>query len=268
MEDIINELISIVKKAGEEVLEVYDRADHGVEYKDDKSPLTEADKRSNDVIIEGLKRIAPLVPVISEENKEVPFNERKDWDKFWLVDPLDGTKEFINRNGEFTLNIALLEKKRPVLGIVYVPVKGIIFVGEKGKGAKKIDVSTGSEEEISICKGPGEEKLKAVASRSHINEETKNVVESLNADMVSAGSSLKFTLVASGEAHFYPRLGPTWEWDTAAGHAVAESAGAIVTDLEGNDLEYNKEVLKHKGFIVSMPGLIDRVVKEVKRALN
>ena len=261
---IIEELIGLVRKAGEEVLEVYNAEENiGLEYKDDDSPLTEADRRSNSIITEGLKSLTPGIPVISEENRSIPYQERKNWDKFWLVDPLDGTKEFIKRNGEFTLNIALIEKGVPVFGIVSIPVKGMIYYGSKGEGAFSLSLTSGKTEKIFNKDVVQPDGPKAVASRSHLSEKTKILVEALGANMVNAGSSLKLILVAKGEADFYPCFGPTHEWDTAAGHAIAEAAGAIVCGLDGNPLRYNKEIFKHDGFLVCTPSIKEKVIKQI-----
>ncbi len=258
---MIEELIGLIRKAGEEVLEVYDAGKNiGLEYKDDNSPLTEADRRSNNTITEGLKNLTPDIPVISEENRSIPYEERKNWGKFWLVDPLDGTKEFIKRNGEFTLNIALIEEGEPVFGMVSIPAKGMIYYGSKGEGAFSLSLTSEKTEKISNKDAVRAGKLKAVASRSHLSEKANLLVEALGADMVNAGSSLKFILVAKGEADFYPRFGPTHEWDTAAGHAIAEAAGAVVCGLDGKPLEYNKEIFKHDGFLVCTPSIKDKVI--------
>ncbi len=267
MKDMIPDLIKIVRRAGEAILEVYNAADFSVEYKPDESPLTEADMRSNRIILEGLGKITPDIPIISEESKDVPYEQRSSWDKFWLVDPLDGTKEFINRNGEFTVNIALVEDITPVLGVILVPVKGDIFIGEKDKGSYRLPVSGEDKVRIEARKGLPE-KLTAVASRSHLSDKARIFLENMYSDMINAGSALKFTLVAGGEADLYPRFGPTWEWDTAAGHAIAEAAGAVVCDLRGNSLSYNKKVLKHEGFLVCAPGVKDKALEEISNITN
>jgi 3'(2'), 5'-bisphosphate nucleotidase len=264
-DSIISGLVELIRRAGEEVLEVYDAADIGLEHKDDKTPLTEADRRSDAVITEGLKALTPDIPVISEESRSIPHEERKDWERFWLVDPLDGTKEFVSRNGEFTLNIALIEGGSPAFGMVGVPVKGMIYYGSTDKGAFGLPAGGGEKERISVKGRRRGEKLVAVASRSHLKEETKEMIKALDGEMVNAGSSLKFVLVAKGEADLYPRLGTVHEWDAAAGHAVAEAAGAVVCGLDGKPLVYNKETFKHDGFLVCAPEIKDRVIEAIKR---
>jgi 3'(2'), 5'-bisphosphate nucleotidase len=268
MNDLIPKLIDITREAAEEALKIYNTADFGIEHKEDKTPLTEADRRSNIVITEGLEKLHSDIPVISEENQSIPYKERKNWDRFWLVDPLDGTKEFIKRNGEFTINIALMEDGHPVLGVVSAPVKGIIYYGMKGEGAFGLPAGGGQQEKIHVPSAPDIERIKAVASRSHFSEKAKLLMEALDAEMINAGSSLKFVTVAKGEADFYPRFGPTHEWDTAAGHAIAEAAGAVVCGLDGQPLSYNKEDLRHNGFLVSNPRIKDRVVKEIAKVLK
>ncbi|MEA3489716.1 MAG: 3'(2'),5'-bisphosphate nucleotidase CysQ [Candidatus Omnitrophota bacterium] len=262
---MIHELTDLIRKADEAVLKVYDAADFGVEYKEDDSPLTEADRVSNSIIIEGLRGIAPDIPVISEENAEVPYGERKKWKRFWLVDPLDGTKEFIKRNGEFTINIALIEEGDPVLGMISVPVQRKICYGSSGKGA--FCVCDPGEKARSISVSTADRNPVAVVSRSHLSEKTAKLIRILDAETIGAGSALKFTLVAGGEADIYPRLGPTWEWDTGAGHAIAEAAGAVVCGLGGQSLVYNKEKLKHDGFLVCVPALKDRVLAEIRKVI-
>jgi len=249
----VKDIIAIAQQAGKAILEIYNQPIK-VEYKDDKSPLTAADKASNDVINEGLQRLYPQIPILSEENREVAFEERKDWDCFWLVDPLDGTKEFIKRNGEFTVNIALIKDGKPVLGVVDLPVKSETYYASTLIGAHKI--IDGNSKEINTIK-PTKEKLIVMASRSHLNEDTQAFIDEQKkyfdaVDFISAGSSLKLCFVAEGKAHMYPRYAPTMEWDTGAGQAVAECAGASVTQAGTNKaLEYNKENLLNPYFLVS-----------------
>lgn len=249
----IKDIVAIAQKAGKAILEIYNKPIE-VEYKDDKSPLTAADKASNEVINEGLLRLYPEIPVLSEENREVAFEERKDWDCFWLVDPLDGTKEFIKRNGEFTVNIALIKNGKPVLGVVDLPVKSETYYASSLIGAHKI---VEGESQIIKAAKPTKEKLIIMASRSHLNDDTQAFIDEQKkhfdeVDFISAGSSLKLCFVAEGKAHMYPRYAPTMEWDTGAGQAVAECAGASVTQA-GTDmpLEYNKENLLNPYFLVS-----------------
>jgi len=265
---MIERLINIVRKADAAILEVYNSAETDIEYKSDSSPLTEADRRSNKTITDGLREYFPDIPVMSEENEAVNAAEREAWDRFFLVDPLDGTKEFIKRNGEFTVNIALIENGIPVIGVISIPVRGQIYYGIKGKGAFLIPERSASPEPIICPPVPaGAYRLVAAVSRSHLSEKTEEVVKGLDADTVSAGSSLKFMMVAEGKADLYPRMGPTWEWDTAAGDAIARSAGALFCDLAGRPLEYNKESLKHDGFLVCRPEIKDKILSEISKVI-
>jgi 3'(2'), 5'-bisphosphate nucleotidase len=248
-------LLGAAWRAGAAILDVYGR-DFEVDYKEDASPLTEADRASNEVIMEFLHEAHAETPVISEENKQLAYEERRDWGRFWLVDPLDGTKEFVKRNGEFTVNIALVEDGAPVVGVVLRPVTGTTYVGIAGEGAWRIE---GEGEPEKIGGGShysGLAEVKVVASRSHLTPEVEEFVEQLRAqgkavDFLSAGSSLKLCLVAEGKADVYPRFGPTMEWDTGAAHAVAAAAGRRVLNAETrDDLRYNKESLLNPFFIV------------------
>jgi len=249
----IQEVISVAQEAGKAIMRIYD-TDFGVEDKADKSPLTAADRESNAVIIARLQAAYPEIPIISEENKEVPYAERAAWDWFWLIDPLDGTKEFIKRNGEFTVNIALVHQGKPVLGVIYVPAQGVTYYASEGQGAHKVEAD-GSARQISV-KEPDPHKLVLIGSRSHPSPEFDAYLNEKQAqyqevDFVAAGSSLKLCLVAEGIADVYPRLGPTMEWDTGAGHAIALEAGASVRVYgQDQDLRYNKENLLNPFFIV------------------
>lgn len=251
----INLLLAIAKQSGQAILEVYNKP-FDVELKDDKSPLTEADKRSNAVIMQGLMANWPAIPVISEENKLVPYDERKNWTRFWLVDPLDGTKEFIKRNGDFTVNIALIENGQPVLGVVYAPVLNYTCFGAKGIGSFVSDRGGPFVQIIAQPHYSTLQKVKVVGSRSHLTDETLAFVEKLKeqgkeVDFVSKGSSLKLCMVAEGKADVYPRFGPTMEWDTGAAHAVALYAGRSVNNAQtGTELTYNKPDLLNPFFIV------------------
>lgn len=248
---LIQPLLKIARKAGDAILEIYkNEEDFGIESKDDNSPLTRADKAANQVICDALENLDPAYPIISEENKAIPYSARKDFEYCWLVDPLDGTKEFIKRNGEFTVNIALLHKNKPVLGVVYAPVLDEMYWGIKGKGAflKKGD----NLQQLTIAPfRMDDEGLHIVSSRSHMNDATKAFVEKLNAPkLVSKGSSLKFLMIAKGEAAVYPRVAPTMEWDTGAAQIVLEEAGGKVLHYEtGEPLTYNKENLLNPFFI-------------------
>jgi 3'(2'), 5'-bisphosphate nucleotidase len=248
----VQNIVKIAREAGEKILEIYQTTDFDVEMKADNSPLTRADIASHEHIVGRLQALDPQIPVLSEESKDVSYAERSLWTRFWLVDPLDGTKEFIKRNGEFTVNIALVEKGNVVLGVVHTPVLGVTHYAVKGGGAFKQDQKdTKSIKASHHVNGT----LQVVASRSHAGQETQDLLTALSKDyavnLVSKGSALKLCLVAEGAAHFYPRLGPTMEWDTAAAQCVAEEAGAVVTDIKGEKLRYNKENLLNPFFIVN-----------------
>lgn len=248
--------------AGDEIMKVY-ASDFSVEHKEDASPLTLADKNAHDVIVRLLASLN--IPVMSEEGKELPYEERKKWKKLWIVDPLDGTKEFVKRNGEFTVNIALVEDRSPVLGVIFQPVTKVLYAGAKGIGSYKIpgpDFDTSSLDAVlksgkRIPQKKEGRKFTVVASRSHMSQETMALVNDLKKehteiDLVSAGSSLKFCLVAEGSADIYPRFAPTMEWDTAAGQAIAEQSGKTVIDHKtGKPMLYNRENLLNNWFMVS-----------------
>ncbi len=238
----------IAIEAGRKILDIYDQ-DFDVSDKEDGSPLTEADEKSHAVILRLLTELTPDIPVLSEESEYVDYNKRKSWHQFWLVDPLDGTKEFVKRNGEFTVNIALIDGRRPVLGVVYVPVTGLCYSACHGQGAFRKEGPCASEE-IRVRQYDGGKPV-VVASRSHASDELQAYLDKIgDCDFVSMGSSLKFCLVAQGSADIYPRLGPTSEWDTAAAQCVVELAGGHVTDLEGNPLSYNKSNILNPHFLV------------------
>lgn len=257
----IQELIEIAIAAGKATLEIYEQ-DFEVIQKADDSPLTLADQKSNTVIIEGLKQltVGSDLPIISEETKLLPYEERKDWDFFWLIDPLDGTKEFIKKNGEFTINIALVEKNTPVVGVIYVPVKEVTYYAVAGEGAFMIDAG-GNKSKLELRDIKDIDELLIVASRSHSSPEVEAYVEEkkkqfAKVNYVAAGSSLKFCLLAEGKADVYPRLAPTMEWDTGAGHIIAKEAGAeVLVYGESYELQYNKENLLNPHFIVKAPSL-------------
>ena len=250
-------------EAGKVIMEVYNTA-FDIEIKDNKSPLTEADKKANDVINSYL--VNTEIPIISEENKQIDYNTRKNWTTCWLVDPVDGTKEFIKRNGEFTVNIALVTNGKPELGVIYVPaIKTIYVANVKTKTAFKTELESHNAAledvikfaKLLIPKIPRSNHVKVVSSRSHISEETLNFIETIKnngkiVDVVSKGSSLKFCLVAEGLANVYPRFAPTMEWDTAAGQAICNAVGIDVISKETNEsLSYNKEILLNPSFLVS-----------------
>ena len=235
-------------EAGKAIMEVYE-SDFAVQTKDDRSPLTEADKRSHAIIKPILEREFPGVPVLSEEGRDIPYAERKDWDCFFLVDPLDGTKEFIKRNGQFAVLIAYIVFNKPIFGLVTAPAQGMVsYYGGPNLGAFR--VTDGKEEAIHTRKPQPGEPLTIVESASHPSPEMEDFLKQYTiGERIAAGSALKFCRVAEGAAHFYPRLGPTMEWDTAAGQAILEGAGGSFTHLDGSPFEYNKEVLKNPGFL-------------------
>lgn len=244
------EVGEITRLAGAAIMEIYETEDFGVEMKSDDSPLTKADKAGNDVIVAGLEALEFQAPIISEEGKGVAYEIRNQYKQFWLVDPLDGTKEFIKRNGEFTVNIALVEAGKPILGAVFVPATGELYYSAKGEGAWK--VSDGAPERIAAASFTMQDtNLRVVASRSHLNEGTQAFMDKLDQpEIVSRGSSLKIIELATGSAHLYPRLAPTMEWDTGAAHAILlEAGGKMVDDGTGKELRYNKENLLNPFFI-------------------
>lgn len=255
---MIQTVLNIAVQAGNAILEIY-KQDITVETKSDNSPLTIADKNANEIIVAGLKELDNSIPIISEENKLTDYSERKNWTKCWIVDPLDGTKEFIKKNGEFTVNIALVENGIPILGVVHVPAQHITYHAEKDKGSFKIE--SGQTKKLTIRKLAEDGVLKIVGSRSHQTPELLEYVvqqkaKFANVDFVAAGSSLKFCLLAEGKADVYPRLGLTMEWDTCAGQIVATEAGAEVLRCDNNQpLLYNRENLLNPFFIVKNPAL-------------
>ncbi len=249
MDQQLQRLLDIATAAGQAILAVYHQ-DFSVEHKDDDSPLTAADLASHKVISSGLAELDPRTPVLSEEGAAIPFDTRRAWRRYWLIDPLDGTREFVKRNGEFTVNIALVEDGRAVAGVVHVPVSGVSYLGRVGEGAWKIDAAgNASAIRVSPQRGP---TLRVAGSRSHAGDSLRRFLERIGEhEIVSMGSSLKLCLVAEGAADLYPRLGPTSEWDTAAAQAVVEAAGGQVTDTELEPLRYNsKESLLNPHFLV------------------
>ena len=266
MEINIESIKKIAKTAGNEILKIYNK-EFKIDFKKDNSPLTTADLAANEIIIKKLKKYN--LPIISEETKSIPFKIRKNWDSFWLIDPLDGTKEFIKKNGEFTVNIALAENNKPVLGVIYVPVKEALYFGAVGVGAHKtegsviagLDVENISIEElIGLSKKLPIETEKSVftvvGSRSHMSEETEAYINELReekgeVEIISAGSALKLCLVAEGVADQYPRFAPTMECDSCAGHAIANCAGKSVIDYKTkSEMVYNRKNLVNNWFLV------------------
>ncbi len=248
-QSLLEKAIQASEKACIEILEVYNSGDFQAELKGDNSPLTLADKKAHDAITSILQSLD--LPILSEEGKEISYDERKTWEYFWMVDPLDGTKEFLKRNGEFTVNIALIHKTKAVLGVVAVPVTGdIYYASEQGAFIKRKGIVKKLEYRGRInLQQPG---LRVVASRSHLNPDTQQFIDSLQQpSLVSSGSSLKFMLLAEGAADVYPRYAPTMEWDTAAAHAVVNAVGLKVLKQGSlEELTYNKENLLNPGFLV------------------
>jgi len=244
-------------KAGDEILKVYNSDDFGVESKSDESPLTKADKAAHYKIVELLED--SNLPILSEEGAEIPFDVRCKWDSFWMVDPLDGTKEFIKRNGEFTVNIALINKGVPVMGVVYTPVTKELFYAYETIGAFKEDSS--GVHKLSKSKDTELTNLRVVASRSHLNEATKSFMDKLvNPSIVSMGSSLKFLAIADSKADIYPRYAPTMEWDSAAAHGICSVLGIEVMNLETKEsVSYNKENLLNPFFIVAASDILKKL---------
>ena len=261
---LLLQTVNLIVLAGRSIMQIYSKP-FDVEYKEDHSPLTIADKISNDIISSGLKSTQfPLV--ISEEMTEIPYEERKDWKNFWLVDPLDGTKEFVKRNGEFTVNIALMNNGLPVFGLIYLPVPQTLYFAIKGRGAYRV-LDAGNftyqwmEQLMKVAEKlplfQPKKQYTIVASRSHLSPETESFINKEkekhgNVNTVSAGSSIKFCLVAEGKADTYPRFAPTMEWDSAAGQIIVEEIGKKVLNMETNKtLSYNKKSLLNPNFLVT-----------------
>jgi 3'(2'), 5'-bisphosphate nucleotidase len=253
----ISDVIRIAIDAGDAIMKIYNEGNFGVEMKSDNSPLTLADKASHEVIVKGLQSTG--IPVLSEESDEqVTFDVRKNWNQLWIVDPLDGTKEFIKRNGEFTVNIALVQNGVPVLGVVYAPALNKLYYGEIGNGAFLLEGDVTNAQAVSLSTGKFPEKFTMVGSRSHGSAETEAYIEEMKSkhgevDFVASGSSLKFCLLAERKAHAYPRFAPTMEWDTAAGHAVLSAAGGnVIVWPDKTELHYNREQLLNPWFLATI----------------
>lgn len=253
LEHNLNQLVDISRRAGAAILEWYD-GDMGITQKADNTPLTKADLASHELINAELTSLWPQIPVLSEESADITWQTRQGWQEYWLVDPLDGTREFIKHNGEFTVNIAMIRNHEPVLGIVYVPVTGICYFGARHYGAWRQHNNTPATA-IEV-RQPAAEPAVIVGSRSHANPELAGQLNKLGPhELISMGSSLKFCRVAEGLADFYPRLGPTSEWDTAAAQAVVEAAGGLVVRIDGTPLDYNtkKSYLNPNFFVFADP---------------
>jgi len=237
-EQLVEDIKKIALEAGDAIMEIYAQ-DIQVETKDDDSPLTQADLASHNTICAGLEKVSDL-PIISEESAKIGWEERSKWGTYWLIDPLDGTKEFIKRNGEFTVNIALIHNHKPIFGVVYAPVLETTYWGAVGKGGFKS--VKGETVEIKPTEPESLDGLSVVGSRSHLSPDMESFLKDFpNANIVPKGSSLKLCMVAEGAADIYPRLGPTSEWDTGAGHAVVTASGGTVCKTDGSDLLYNAE---------------------------
>jgi 3'(2'), 5'-bisphosphate nucleotidase len=242
----LNKIKNIAKDAGIAIMSIY-KKDFNIEYKDDKSPLTQADLKANDIICKALIELYPNIPIMSEENKEISYDVRKDWEYYWCIDPIDGTKEFIKKNDEFTINIALIHRNIPVLGVVYAPAQGDMYASKQGYGAYK------NNQKLPLKRA--DNKYIIVASKSHMSEETQNYIDSIKTnkqkELISKGSSLKLCMVADGIADIYPRLAPTMEWDTAAAHAIVLESGKKVYQYNTDDeIVYNKKNLLNPWFVV------------------
>lgn len=247
--DLAPHVVALARQAGQAILKVYEETDPAVDYKVDNSPLTQADLASHGVILNGLAHLSPEWPALSEESAEVPFERRKSWRYFWMIDPLDGTKEFLKRSGEFTVNIALMEASTPILGVVFAPVFQKMYFAAKNTGAYRAD---GEMVTRIRTRADGNGTVRTLMSRSHREQEDeleRFAGASEKREFISMGSSLKFCLIAEGAADVYPRLGPTMEWDTAAAQCILEEAGGRMTDLEGNPMKYNKPQLRNPGFL-------------------
>ena len=258
MENLLQLAIDAALEAGKEIMHIYDdpSQDFGIERKADNSPLTLADRAAHNCIVRHLEPTG--IPILSEEGAYLPYEERKAWKRLWVVDPLDGTKEFIKKNGEFTVNIALVEDGNPILGVIFVPATGVLYAGVVGEGAWKTapPPEEGRKESLPIEGEVGRGSFTIVVSRSHLSPETEEFIEEMRRkhgeiQLISSGSSLKICLVAEGSADIYPRFAPTMEWDTAAGDAIARAAGREVVDAKtGEPLVYNKPDLHNPWFIV------------------
>ncbi len=250
MLNLLSEIVSIAHQAGQAIMVVYDSPAGVVMRKEDNSPLTQADLAADRVINAGLEKLSLGWPILSEESAQIDFSIRKSWNRYWLIDPLDGTKEFIKHNGEFTVNIALIENGKPVLGVVYSPVLDICYYAEHGSGAF-VKRGSATAHAIHAQTNLSGQPLKIVSGRSHTSARTATLLNQIGQhESIRMGSSLKLCLVAEGSAHLYPRYGQTMEWDTAAAHAVVKEAGGVVNDAKGVELTYNKPDLHNPEFFV------------------
>lgn len=250
LKELLSPVIQTAYQAGKVIMEVYESG-FSVEEKSDHTPVTEADMAANNIIVKSLKELTPHLPILTEEAVPTPFSERQTWPRYWLIDPLDGTREFIKRNGEFTVNIALIDGHEPVMGVIYAPVIGVLYYAAKGQGAYK-QKSLDDPKAIHVReKTTG--KTIVTCGRSHPSEEIENFIMNIGEhDILRVGSALKSCLVAEGKADLYPRLGPTSEWDTAAAQCIVEEAGGAITDTKMQRLRYNtKDDLLNPHFFVA-----------------
>lgn len=240
----LEQVIVIAKAAGEAIMQVYS-TDFNVVKKDDNSPLTQADLVAHQVIVQALSKLTPDIAILSEESDSIAFETRRQWQQYWLIDPLDGTREFIKRNGEFTVNIAFIDQHQPVLGVVYAPVTGLLYYGSRGHGAyKQLEAKQPQKIRTRVL---NLKQPTVAGSRSHFSEKMQQFMCHLEnaagvaVELISMGSSLKICLVAEGLADVYPRLGPTSEWDTAAAHCILQEAGGNIVDMSNHSLLYNNQ---------------------------
>lgn len=247
--ELLDDIIQLATEAGEDILKIY-QTDFDVSQKDDDTPLTNADIAAHHTIVAGLAKLTPELPVLSEESTKIPFAERQTWETYWLVDPLDGTREFIKRNGEFTVNIALVQRHQSILGVIYAPVSGLTYYAARGHGAYKC-IGNGPHTTIH-CRKKVAGRTTIAGSRAHPSDAfTAFLTRIAHYDIISMGSSLKSCLVAEGKADIYPRLGPTSEWDTAAAHCIVDEAGGRITQTDLSPLLYNtKDSLLNPHFLV------------------
>lgn len=244
LNEYLEPIIAIAKDAGSAIMQVY-ASDFEVIKKEDSSPLTQADIAAHQVIVTALSKLTPHLPILSEESDEIPYETRRTWHTYWLIDPLDGTREFVKRNGEFTVNIALISERKPVMGVVYAPVTELLYFSTQGSGAYKQEKSSPSQK--IHCKLLNPKQPIVAGSRSHTDQKMQRFLQNLEhhsgvkSELINMGSSLKICLVAEGVADVYPRLGPTSEWDTAAGHCILKEAGGDIVDEAGVTLSYNSK---------------------------
>jgi 3'(2'), 5'-bisphosphate nucleotidase len=262
----IQAVIALAEQAGKKIMAYYQRAEFSVQTKADGSPLTEADLIAHETLVAGFSQLTADIPVVSEEHDENILHASQQWQRFWLIDPLDGTREFIRRNDNFVVNIALMEKQKPIFGLIYAPVTQIAYYAMQGQGAFK--QQQGKRQTISA----GSERQKIIVAAGHYYkiEKFQNMLQGLGEfEIMSVGSALKFCLIAEGKADLYPRVGKSYEWDTAAGQVIVEEAGGLVIDFAGNPLTYRKESLLNPGFlaVADNPGLILKLKDSLHRRL-